>query len=82
MDGGPEGSCDPVQPGFNGSAWHAANGTINATGALSVVYDSARGTADPPMLGEYDGATISWYAMPERPKDLDATARSCVSLSQ
>lgn len=59
-DGGQSSTCDPVHPGFNGSSWHAGNGTVLANLSLSVRYDSSLGTADLPMAGTLEGSSISW----------------------
>ena len=53
VDGGADSVCDPINPGFNGSAWHAANGTLGANLTIRTWYDSENGTKTPGYI--YNG---------------------------
>ena len=43
VDGGTDGVCDPVNPGYNGSVWHAGNGSLVGNNTLHAWYDSENG---------------------------------------
>ena len=53
VDGGADSVCDPIHPGFNGSAWHAANGTLGANLTIRTWFDSSVGTKTPGYI--YNG---------------------------
>ena len=54
--------CDPVHPGFNGSAWHTANGSVVNGSKVHSYYDAERGTNSTGYDGTLstDWNSISW----------------------
>lgn len=62
VDGGAGSVCDPLHPGFNGSAWHRANGSVVNASTIHTYYDAEQGTNSSGFDGTLstDWNSISW----------------------